>query len=394
MTTKSTITVVGGGLAGLVAAISAAEAGSPVVLHEAHAVLGGRARSTRPPYIANLGPHALYCDGPLWAWLRERDLAPPSAKPLLHGFRFRWNGAVRRTPPLALVRALPLTRRHRAPVDRTFREWARSLVGDEAAEALSSAAGVATFTADPGALSAAFVLDKLHRATKVPSAARFPIGGWTSVIDLLESRARALGVRIACGSPVDRLPDDGPVIVALDLDAARRLLDDASLVWPGARTTLLDVAVVADRKDPYVVSDLDEAGWVERFSAQDPSLAPSGHSLFQAQLGALDGESLDAAVARVEALLDEGVPGWRAREVWRRRSIVDCRTGALDHPGTTWRDRPAVDRGDGVFVCGDRVAAPGLLAEVAWASAVDAALRAVDSQLRSRAYGASARTRS
>jgi hypothetical protein len=47
-----------------------------------------------------------------------------------------------------------------------------------------------------------------------------------------------------------------------------------------------------------------------------------------------------------------------------------------------------------VFVCGDRVAAPGLLAEVAWASAVDAALRAVDSQLRSRAYGASARTRS
>ena len=38
--------------------------------------------------------------------------------------------------------------------------------------------------------------------------------------------------------------------------AARRLLDDASLVWPGARTALLDVAVVADRKDPYVVSDL------------------------------------------------------------------------------------------------------------------------------------------
>lgn len=391
MTSKSTITVVGGGIGGLVAAISAAEAGSPVVLHEAHALLGGRARSTQPPYVANLGPHALYSDGPLWAWLRERDLVPPSAKPLLHGFRFRWKGEVRRTPPLPLVRALPLTRRHRAPVDRTFREWASSHVGAEAASALSKAAGVATFTADPGALSAAFVLEKLRRATKVPSAARFPIGGWASLIDALESRARSLGVHIECSSPVDRLPEDGPVIVALELDTARRLLDDPTLVWSGARTALLDVGVIADRKDPYIVSDLDEAGWVERFSAQDPLLAPPGHSLFQAQLGALDGEPLDAAVERLETLMDAGVPGWRAREVWRRRSIVECRTGALDYPGTTWRDRPAVDRGNGVFLCGDRVAAPGLLAEVAWASAVDAAERAVDSQVRSRAYGAFAR---
>ena len=48
---------------------------------------------------------------------------------------------------------------------------------------------------------------------------------------------------------------------------------------------------------------------------------------------------------------------------------MDARSGALDMPGTTWRDRPAVDRGDGVFLAGDMVAADGLLAEVAWASA-------------------------
>ena len=48
-------------------------------------------------------------------------------------------------------------------------------------------------------------------------------------------------------------------------------------------------------------------------------------------------------------------------------------TGALDHPGTTWRDRPAIDRGDGVFLAGDTVAAPGLLSEVSWASATEAA---------------------
>jgi hypothetical protein len=49
------------------------------------------------------------------------------------------------------------------------------------------------------------------------------------------------------------------------------------------------------------------------------------------------------------------------------------RSGALDMPGTTWRDRPAVDRGDGVFLAGDMVAGPGLLSEVAWASAAEAA---------------------
>ncbi|MFL5829829.1 MAG: NAD(P)-binding protein, partial [Solirubrobacteraceae bacterium] len=53
------INVVGGGLAGLIAAITCAEAGAPVRLLEAHEELGGRARSMPGPYKANLGPHAL-----------------------------------------------------------------------------------------------------------------------------------------------------------------------------------------------------------------------------------------------------------------------------------------------------------------------------------------------
>jgi hypothetical protein len=56
---------------------------------------------------------------------------------------------------------------------------------------------------------------------------------------------------------------------------------------------------------------------------------------------------------------------------------MDGRSGALDLPGTTWRDRPAIDRGEGVFLCGDQVAADGCLAEVSFASAIDAGTRAV-----------------
>ena len=84
------------------------------------------------------------------------------------------------------------------------------------------------------------------------------------------------------------------------------------------------------------------------------------------------GESTDQAALRLERLLDASLPDWRERETWRRRQVMEGRTGPLDYPGKTWRDRPAVDRGDGVFLAGDMVAAPGLLSEVAWASGVEA----------------------
>ena len=90
------------------------------------------------------------------------------------------------------------------------------------------------------------------------------------------------------------------------------------------------------------------------------------------------GESADQAGLRLGALLDASLADWRERETWRRRQVMDARSGALDMPGKTWRDRPAVDRGDGVFLAGDMVAAPGLLAEVSWASAVEASRLALE----------------
>jgi hypothetical protein len=84
------------------------------------------------------------------------------------------------------------------------------------------------------------------------------------------------------------------------------------------------------------------------------------------------GESRDAAAARLEGLLDASYDGWRERETWRRRQVMTGRTSALDMPGQSWRDRPAIDRGGGVFLAGDMVAATGCLSEIAWTSAVQA----------------------
>lgn len=72
------IHIIGGGLAGFTAAITAAESGALVTVHEAHHTLGGRARTAEGPYRTNDGPHALYCRGPHWTWLAQRDLLGPT----------------------------------------------------------------------------------------------------------------------------------------------------------------------------------------------------------------------------------------------------------------------------------------------------------------------------
>jgi len=89
------------------------------------------------------------------------------------------------------------------------------------------------------------------------------------------------------------------------------------------------------------------------------------------------GEASAAGLQRLERLLHLGYPGWSGRQTWRRQAVANGRSGALDLPGRTWRDRPAVDRCGGAFVAGDMVAAPGLVSEVAFASALQASRHAL-----------------
>ncbi|MCT4356898.1 FAD-dependent oxidoreductase [Streptomyces sp. Je 1-79] len=374
-TPRTHITVVGGGFAGLTAAITAAEAGATVTLHEAHHTLGGRARTAEGPYRTNEGPHAIYRKGPHWTWLAQRGLLGPLAPlPLREAARFRFHhaGSLRRTPPLGFLRHT-LRTSAQAPVDTDFLTWATRVAGPEAARQAAAYSGVALFHHDPGALSARFVQERLHRAAALPPEARYIRGGWGRLVDRMAARARETGVRIETSSRIDALPvADGPVVVATSLAAAARLLNDPTWGGESGRTVLFDLALRTRAGDPFVVSDLDAPGWIERFTAQDPSLAPAGEQLLQAQFPIGPHQTKADGVAHGERLLDLGFPGWRERTVRRREAVCDGRTGALDLPGTTWRDRPAIDRGDGVYLVGDQVAAPGVLSEVSFTSAVEA----------------------
>lgn len=370
------ITVIGGGFAGLTAALTATEAGAAVTLYEAHHTLGGRARTAEGPYRTNEGPHALYSGGPHWTWLRQRDLIGPLAPlPPMEAARMRLHhkGVLRRTPPFALLKLLSRRTAGRAPVDTDFRTWATARAGEEAARTAANYVAVALFHHDPGSLSAAFVQERLLRASRLPPEAHYPRGGWANVVDRMAARAWNLGVRMETLSRVDSVPQGrGPVVVATPLAAARRLLRDDSLTWPSGRTALLDLAVRSRRGDAFAVSDLDAPGWLERFTAQDRTLAPAGEQLVQGQFPIPPGVPRAVGIARAEHLLDLAFPHWRERTTWRRESTANGRTGAVDPPGTTWRDRPSVDRGDGVYLAGDQVAAPGVLSEVSFTSALTA----------------------
>ncbi|HEU5151930.1 MAG TPA: FAD/NAD(P)-binding protein [Iamia sp.] len=391
MTPRTEVTVVGGGLAGLIAAVEAAEAGAPVRLLEARRRLGGRGTSTPGPFVANLGPHALYTGTALWDWLARRDLSGRAVMPRSPHVRFRWQGEARRRPPRALLPALRL-RGAAAPVDVDLRTWATGRWGPATAAALAGLAGPLTFDHDPGRLSAAFVAERVRRIFLRPTvSARYVDGGWSALVGRVAARARDLGVAVELDAAVDAAALDdlraaGPVVLAVEPGAARRLLGDDVAPAPPRRVALLDVGLARER-DPYLLIDLDEAGFGTRPSAVLAGLAPEGADLVQVSGGMRPDEGLDAAEARLEALLDLLAPGWRPRVEWRRRAAVREATGAVDLPGATWRDRPAVHRGDGLWLAGDWVAAPGHLAEVSCTSAVTAAHGAVRASGRALVAG-------
>jgi phytoene dehydrogenase-like protein len=393
--TGDRIHVIGGGVAGLVAAITVAEAGAPVVLHEAGRHLGGRGRSGAGPgssrtFGLNTGPHVLFADGAVLQWLRAQRIALSVRRPSAIGGAMIRDGRARQVPALGFVARGLLHLRAEAPVDERFDAWATRVLGEADAQEMARWAGLLTFHHDPGSLSARFVWDRCRRVFARPDHVRAVTGGWSSLIDVLAVRARARGVTIETGMRSSALPEGGPVIVATGLPAASRLLGQG-LSWAGSRTALLDVALAprpSSRRPPLAVdlsADLRTCCFIDRVTAADPTLAPPGIDLLQAQLGIDSTVPDDDATRRMEAALDLGFPGWREDETWRRAQVRTDATGAVDLPGTSWRDRPAIDRGDDRFLAGDMAAAPGLLSEVAVNSAVRAAQLALDAR-RQRAF--------
>jgi glycine/D-amino acid oxidase-like deaminating enzyme len=387
--------VIGGGLAGLVAANLLADAGARVTLRE-RGSLGGRARSaTRDGVTRNLGAHALYRKGDAIRVLAGFGIAPTGATPQgPNGYAV--GGEVVTLPGgiVDLVRS-PILEGCRWAFGRWIGGLAAPSAGDTVADWLDRQAltpagrqlaeavvRVATYTHAPDRLCAVAVAEQL---SKVSAGVLYVDGGWQVVVDALEARARAHGVRIETHAGVEQVrPGAGgvdvdgtrvdAVVAAVPPRTLARLMGQAPPETCTTAAACLDLVVDAVDERAFVLGGdvpfylSDHSRWAR--------LAPEGRHVVHALAYLAPGERGDRDA--LEAWLDQVWPAWRRATVdarWAPRMVV---AEAIPTP----EGRPGLAVAPGVVGCGDSWGDRGMLADAACASAEDAVRRLIEARRR------------
>lgn len=391
------VIVVGGGLAGLTAAISAKRAGATVTLFEGRRELGGRARTEdRHGFRFNQGPHALYLGGEAVRVLREFGVRPDGKRPpllnaeLVEDNRPRlarnprtlgWQGA------RALTRGLRPGAAARAE-GRSLADWLDDIEDEPTRDRMAALFRITSYLADPATTDASAALTQMRVAMR---GVIYLHDGWGTLMNSLRVAATAAGVMIEADQRVTevRISSDGVAVstaagdrvcrsvvlanggavhadrlvgsrsptltewaaaarpakaACLDI-ALRRLPNDRHTALLGTdRPTYLIVHTKAARLAPPQGGELLHALWYE------PDLTPD----------------LDHRV-ELEGLLDSVQPGWRAELVDARysRRLVVCHD--RPRPQLTVAQRPDIFLADlpGVHLAGDWITRDGLLADAA-----------------------------
>lgn len=405
----SSVNIVGGGIAGLIAAVHLGRAGASVSVFESAGAFGGRARTREADgFFLNQGPHALYRRG---AFRRELDrlgigyaggLAnPPRPLGLWRGRMHTLPGNVRSlitTGLLGVADKLGYVRVLKAIMNGatgagTFAQWMDGQrLSPRLRASLEALARVTSYTHAPEIVSAAAMLDQMRLGLK---GVLYLDCGWSVLVGRLMDAARDAGVRLYDGARVEIVRQDGSrwrieladgsahasdaVVLAVGPQVAAALapgmaslaqeareakavrantLDLALSGWPkGGREFVLGI----DR--PYYLSLHSEAA----------KLAPAGGAVVHlARYLAPDEMPGRDAISELEELADQAIPGWRALEIRRqelRGMTVSNAIVRADRP----RPDVAVDNAPGLFIAGDWVGTEGMIADCAAASAAKAA---------------------
>ena len=404
---RTTVTVVGGGLAGLTAATTAARAGARVTLLEARTTLGGRARThDEDGFWLNEGAHALSAGGAGISVLRRLGIEPAGRRPDTSPTYGRLRGRIGLLPntPVEAFRSRLIGPRAKAQLARrlgrpaallqrdttamSMAQWIDELVTDDDARlVVRMIARVATYTDDPATLAADAVVP--HMVSALSAGVIYLDGGWQQLTDALTDAARAAGVEIVTNSKVTSIAEldgsgapDAVIYAAGGPAQAATFLNgrsEAAAGWSGAvavRAAALDLGLRRlPRPDRRVVFGVDEPLYLSTHTPAARLADSGGEVVHLLHYGAGDN-----ARAAMESLLDDAQPGWRDHVVVERFSrwlLV-----AHDRPGPgrglTARPPAAVPDYPGLFLAGDWVGPVGLLADAALASAHQAALLAID----------------
>jgi len=417
---EARVAVVGGGLAGLSAAAFAARAGARVTLFERLTETGGRARTRVDDGFAfNMGPHALYLQGPAIASLRELGIEPAGGSPPTSGGLAWLRGRLHALPGgtvslmttglLGVAEKLELaslmTRvaklAQQAGASESVDEFlARELRHEGVRELLRGLVRLTSYSNMTDRMSAQAALAQV--ALGLGPGVRYVDGGWSALVDALEARAREAGVELRRGAKVERVVHDGRAR-GLELAGGERCAADAVILTggPDESSALVDggghpfFARVRERAVPVRAACLDLgleglpspkrlfALGIDRplyYSVHSAAakLAPEGRATvcLARYLGADERPGREELEADFHALLDALQPGWRERVVTRKllRELVvthDLPQAALG--GLAGRTPGAVSGIANLYLAGDWIGPDGLLADASFASARAAA---------------------
>jgi len=398
------VAVVGGGLAGLVAARTLADRGDDVTLFERREEVGGRVRSRRVDgFTLDRGFQVLFTAYP--AVRRELDLAaldlrtfPPGATLCRPGERSTLSDPLR--DPKAATATLfnhEITLRDKLRVLRLRRDLARTspddiFAGEDAAiEAYLRERGfsrgfVENFAAP---FYGGITLDRSLSTSRAvfeytfkmlgAGATAVPAAGMGAIPAQLGARARESGVDIALATPVEAVTpghaDDSPsggvvvetpgetvtadaAVVATDPSTARDLTD-VDAIPTDARGCVTQHLAVPDAQELrsgarlLLNAEHDRPNQVAPVSAAAPEYAPDGQQLLSATfLGRQDADD-DALAAEVREALASWFPENQFAEL---EPVATDRVefAQFDQPPGFYDRLPAVDAPDGpVYLAGD-----------------------------------------
>jgi phytoene dehydrogenase-like protein len=409
------LAVVGGGLAGLTAAIVMARAGQRVRLFERSASLGGRATTTEERgFELNLGPHALYRAGRGMAVLRELGVEVSGRIPRAAGFAV--HAGVLHALPVGFVSMLStsllplgakletasllarIARLDATALDRvSVAEWVGGFSEPRSRELLTALIRLSTYSTAHDLLSAGAALAQLQLAVR--ANVLYLHHGWNTLVASLTEKARAAKVAIETEARVESVSEDGDavrlgfrggrtlsvgaLVLALGPVDALRLVG-ATLPEPLAppiRAACLDLGLDAlPRPGAHFALGIDRPTYLSVHSAT-AELAPSGAALIHAaRYLESDEEPQDAHLDELEALVDLVQPGWRERVVVRRflpRLLVSHGLPLASRGGLLGRPTERVPGHGRVFFAGDWVGSEGQLADASLASGQRAATMAL-----------------
>ncbi len=423
--------VVGGGIAGLTAAIYLARGGRTVTLFERKQNLGGRAIThLRHGFRFNLGPHLVYKAGIGAKIYRELGVA-------VRGGVFRRAGMAvmngeRHRLPMGLLSILTTTLLHwkgkrealkllfhvrnmdtKPYASMTLREWIDTNISDvRFRRVMESLFRASTFSADERQ-SAASALEQLKLILR---GVIYVDEGWQKLVDGLHSHAVSAGVNFVTSSRIvgvevddavrsieiggldpvrepkgTRLATD-TVLLAVDPSTARSLVRGAPFTqaWSGLSpitASCLDIALSRlPRPEPAFALAIDRPLYMSVHSSY-AQLTPRGGAMVHLakysskpepvsyETFTVDSQRFDDESHRdeeeLEIFLDQLQPGWRELVVHRRFLPGITVSNAISLPGVT---RPTVSTPiRGLYIAGDWVGEEGSLADAALASARAAA---------------------